>query len=103
MLLYVYYTPSGKKHWQTMIRRTWRNGPVLIVVFQSSLVPNAHIVTPKNQDNMLTIGKLFQAMGIAIVGIGFISNFPELINWKSAISGLMLFTIGWCIERYFIK
>jgi hypothetical protein len=73
------------------------------VVFQSSLVPNAPIVTPKNQDNMLTIGKLFQAMGIAIVGIGFISNFPELINWKSAISGLMLFTIGWCIERYFIK
>jgi hypothetical protein len=67
------------------------------------LVPNAPIVTPKNQDNMLTIGKLFQAMGIAIVGIGFISNFPELINWKSAISGLMLFTIGWCIERYFIK
>ena len=52
---------------------------------------------------MLTIGKLFQSMGIAIVGIGFISNFPELINWKSVISGLMLFTIGWCIERYFIK
>tara|TARA_B110001454_G_scaffold109412_1_gene102804 strand:+ start:2811 stop:3032 length:222 start_codon:yes stop_codon:yes gene_type:complete len=73
------------------------------VVFQSSLVPNAPIVTPKNQDNMLTIGKLFQAMGIAIVGIGFISNFPELINWKSAISGLILFTIGWCLERYFIK
>ena len=50
---------------------------------------------------MLTIGKLFQAMGIAVIGIGFISSFPEIINWKPAISGLMLFTIGWwlCISK----
>ncbi|HIB29776.1 MAG TPA: hypothetical protein EYO24_04605 [Candidatus Marinimicrobia bacterium] len=86
-----------------MIRRIWRNGPVLIVVLQSSLVQNALFVTPKNQRNMLTLGKLFQAMGIAIVGIGFISNFPELINWKSALLGIVLFSIGWSVERYFVK
>ena len=86
-----------------MIRRTWRNGPVLIVVLQSSLVQNALFVTPKNQRNMLTLGKLFQAMGIAIVGIGFISNFPELINWKSALLGIVLFSIGWSVEQYFVK
>ncbi|HIA30720.1 MAG TPA: hypothetical protein EYN82_03780 [Candidatus Marinimicrobia bacterium] len=86
-----------------MIRRIWRNGPVLIVVLQSSLVQNALFVTPKNQRNMLTLGKLFQAMGIAIVGIGFISNFPELINWKSALLGIVLFSIGWSVEQYFVK
>lgn len=86
-----------------MIRRIWRNGPVLIVVLQSSLVQNAPFVTPKNQRNMLTLGKLFQAMGIAIVGIGFISNFPELINWKSALLGIVLFSIGWSVEQYFVK
>ena len=86
-----------------MIRRIWRNGPVLIVVLQSSLVQNAPFVTPKNQRNMLTLGKLFQAMGIAIVGIGFISNFPELINWKSSLLGIVLFSIGWSVERYFVK
>jgi len=73
------------------------------VVLQSSLVQNALFVTPKNQRNMLTLGKLFQAMGIAIVGIGFISNFPELINWKSALLGIVLFSIGWSVERYFVK
>jgi len=73
------------------------------VVLQSSLVQNALFVTPKNQDDMLTIGKLFQAMGIAIVGIGFISNFPELINWKSALLGIVLFSIGWSVEQYFVK
>ena len=52
---------------------------------------------------MLTLGKLFQAMGIAIVGIGFISNFPELINGKSALLGIVLFSIGWSVERYFVK
>ena len=86
-----------------MIRRIWRNGPVLIVVLQSSLVQNAPFVTPKNQRNMLTLGKLFQAMGIAIVGIGFISNFPELINWKSSLLGIVLFSIGWSVEQYFVK
>ncbi len=73
------------------------------MVLQSSLVQNALFVTPKNQRNMLTLGKLFQAMGIAIVGIGFISNFPELINWKSALLGIVLFSIGWSVERYFVK
>ena len=52
---------------------------------------------------MLTLGKLFQAMGIAIVGIGFISGFPELINWKSALLGIVLFSIGWSVEQYFVK
>ena len=73
------------------------------MVLQSSLVQNALFVTPKNQRNMLTLGKLFQAMGIAIVGIGFILNFPELINWKSALLGIVLFSIGWSVERYFVK
>ena len=73
------------------------------MVLQSSLVQNALFVTPKNQRNMLTLGKLFQAMGIAIMGIGFISNFPELINWKSALLGIVLFSIGWSVERYFVK
>ena len=73
------------------------------MVLQSILVQNALFVTPKNQRNMLTLGKLFQAMGIAIVGIGFISNFPELINWKSALLGIVLFSIGWSVEQYFVK
>ena len=73
------------------------------MVLQSSLVQNALFVTPKNQRNMLSLGKLFQAMGIAIVGIGFISNFPELINWKSALLGIVLFSIGWSVEQYFVK
>lgn len=73
------------------------------MVLQSSLVQNALFVTPKNQRNMLTLGKLFQAMGIAIVGIGFISNFPELINWKSSLLGIVLFSIGWSVEQYFVK
>ena len=34
---------------------------------------------------MLTAGKLFQAMGIAVIAIGFVANFPELIIGKSAI------------------
>ena len=52
---------------------------------------------------MITLAKLLQAMGIGVVAIGFISNFPELINGKSAIAGLLLFTIGWIVERYLAK
>jgi len=52
---------------------------------------------------MLTAGKLFQAMGIAVIAIGFVANFPELINGKSAIVGLLLFTVGWMVERYLAK
>ena len=73
------------------------------MVFQSSLVPNALFVTPKNQPDMLTAGKLFQAMGIAVIAIGFVANFPELINGKSAIVGLLLFTVGCMVERYLAK
>jgi hypothetical protein len=52
---------------------------------------------------MTTLAKLLQAMGIAVIAIGFISNFPELINGKSAIAGLLLFAMGWMVERYLAK
>ena len=82
---------------------TWKNGPVRIVIFLSSLEQNVHFVIPKNQRNMITLAKLLQAMGIGVIAIGFISNFPELINGKSAIAGLLLFTIGWIVERYLAR
>jgi len=48
---------------------------------------------------MLTIGKIFQAVGIAIIGIGFIANFPQLINGNSLIFGIIFFGLGWIIEK----
>lgn len=52
---------------------------------------------------MFTLGKILQAVGIAIVGIGFIANYPNLINGKSMISGLLFFATGWLVERYLNK
>ncbi|MEE9190589.1 MAG: hypothetical protein V3U16_07455 [Candidatus Neomarinimicrobiota bacterium] len=52
---------------------------------------------------MSTFGKILQAVGLTIVGIGFIADFPKLINTKSLISGLFFFATGWLIERFLIK
>ena len=37
------------------------------------------------------------------IGISFIINFPELINWNYFIVGVAFFTIGFMIEKFVLK
>ena len=52
---------------------------------------------------MYYYGKFAQAAGLAVIGIGFLANFPSLMSMKIFAIGTILFLFGWIIEHYLLK
>ena len=52
---------------------------------------------------MYYLAKLAQAAGLGVIGIGFIADFPHMINMKVFTIGVFLFLFGWLIECYMLK
>ena len=52
---------------------------------------------------MYYVAKLFQAAGLTIIVIDFIIKFPQLMNQRIFMLGILLFVSGWLINRYLLK
>jgi len=52
---------------------------------------------------MYYLTKLIQAVGLTFILIAFIKNFPELMDRKILVSGIIVFTGGWGLERILLK
>ena len=52
---------------------------------------------------MYYIAKILELIGMITVGISFIINFPELMNWNYFIVGIAFFSIGFMIEKFVLK
>ena len=46
---------------------------------------------------------MLQFSGMLIIGISFIVNFPDLMNWNYFIVGVAFFTMGFMIEKFVLK
>jgi len=47
--------------------------------------------------------KLIQATGLTLILIGFIKNFPELMDMKLFGYGIAFFASGWIIQKLLLK
>ena len=52
---------------------------------------------------MYYIAKALEFLGLLTIFFGFISQLPGLIRISDVIYGLVLFSIGWVIEKYILK
>ena len=52
---------------------------------------------------MYYISKSLEFIGLCFIGIGFIVNFPQLMNPQFLGFGLIFFSIGWIIGKYILK
>ena len=51
---------------------------------------------------MYYIAKIAQATGLGIILIGFVKDFPHLMNPRLLLVGVIVFLLGWIIERYML-
>lgn len=49
------------------------------------------------------LAKVIQAMGIIAVGVGFVAEFPGLMDPRLGGIGLLIFLMGWMTERSLTK
>ena len=49
---------------------------------------------------MYYISKGFQFVGLLVIGIGFISKFPQLMDYKLIGIGLVFFIMGVAIQKF---
>jgi len=47
-----------------------------------------------------TIAKILEALGLGVVVVGFLLKFPQLMDFKLFLSGIIVFILGWLLERY---
>ena len=52
---------------------------------------------------MYYIVKLLEFLGLFIILVGFLINFPKLMNPYFFTYGLILFIIGWVLDKYILK
>jgi len=52
---------------------------------------------------MYYIAKSFEFLGLFIMLVGFVINFPKLMNPYFFMYGLVLFIIGWIVDKYILK
>jgi hypothetical protein len=52
---------------------------------------------------MYYIGKILQACGLTVILIGFIRNFPELMDHRSLAVGILIFACGWLVDRFLLR
>ena len=49
---------------------------------------------------MYYISKAMQFIGILVIGIGFLNNFPNLLDYKLLGIGTAFFMMGFIIQKY---
>ena len=49
---------------------------------------------------MYYIGKGLQLIAVLIIGIGFISHFPDLLDYKLLGVGTLFFIMGWLVQKF---
>jgi len=47
--------------------------------------------------------KLIQATGLTLILIGFIKNFPELMDFKIFLIGVIVFLSGWVVQKFMLQ
>jgi len=52
---------------------------------------------------MYYLAKVFQAAGLAIITIDFMRHFPQVMNRKILTLGILLFGMGWVIQKFLLK
>lgn len=52
---------------------------------------------------MYYLGKIIQATGLTIILIDYIRFFPQLMSRIVLCVGIGVFTLGWLINRFFMK
>lgn len=52
---------------------------------------------------MFYFAKILQALGLTIILIDFLRNFPELMSRTILVISIGLFTSGWILNRFFVK
>ena len=49
---------------------------------------------------MYFISKGFQLVGLLVIGAGFINEFPQLMDYKLFVIGLVFFIMGLAIKKF---
>ena len=49
---------------------------------------------------MFYISKAMQFIGLLVIGIGFLNNFPNLLDYKILGIGTAFFIMGFIIQKY---
>ncbi len=52
---------------------------------------------------MYYLAKLTQAAGLGVITVGFLRNFPNLIDRNILMTGIILFGLGWMIQTFLLK
>ena len=52
---------------------------------------------------MYYIAKSLEFLGLVIMLVGFIINFPKIMNPYFFIYGLIIFVTGWILDKYILK
>ena len=47
--------------------------------------------------------KLIQAAGLTFILFGFLAKFPELMDMKLLLAGIIIFTFGWALQKFMLK
>jgi hypothetical protein len=47
--------------------------------------------------------KGLELLGMTLIGVGFIIEFPGLMNPKLLLAGIVCFVVGWVIEKYILQ
>ena len=49
---------------------------------------------------MFYISKGLQFVGLLIIGVGFLSKFPYLMDYKLLGFGIIFFIMGWIVQKF---
>ena len=52
---------------------------------------------------MYYLAKTLQFLGLIIIGISFVAKFPDLMDPKLFLAGIVIGYSGWAIQRYVLK
>ena len=52
---------------------------------------------------MYYISKGLQFVALLIIGVGFISQFPKLMDYKFLGFGLAFFIMGWALQKFGLR
>ena len=52
---------------------------------------------------MYYVAKSLEFLGLLFILVGFITKLPELMNPYDFMYGLVLFAVGWIMEKYLLK
>ncbi len=52
---------------------------------------------------MYYAAKGLEVIGMALIGVGFFFKFPDLMDPKLLLAGIICFGVGWAIEKYMLE